>query len=97
MGTFVAVRAAIFNHDQPIICIRGGAQVRQNHRACRNRGEQQRIDAIGAQDQVEIGAPKRSRTMVAGDDVTVLWCKPWRTLPDSAPLVGIALSLTMRR
>ena len=56
------VGAAIADDDQPVIQIAGVPNGRQHDAAGVDTGEHQRVDAVGAQQRLQIGSPSRAAT-----------------------------------
>ena len=60
MHLCIWVGAAIADDDQPIIQIAGVANGRQHAAAGVDTGEHQRVDAVGAQQRLQVGANERA-------------------------------------
>ena len=76
MHLCIWVGAAIADDDQPIIQIAGVANGRQHAAAGVDTGEHQRVDAVGAQQRLQVGANERAD---AGLTTIGFPLVPWRS------------------
>jgi hypothetical protein len=67
MHLCIWVGATIADDDQPIIQVAGVANGRQHDTAGVDIGEHQRIDAIGAQQRLQVGANERADAVLDHD------------------------------
>jgi hypothetical protein len=67
MHRCIWVGAAIADDDQPIIQIAGVANGRQHDAAGVDTGEHQRVDAVGAQQRLQVGANERADAVLDHD------------------------------
>src|ERR1700726_4636906 len=61
------VGAAIADDDQPIVQIAGAANGRQHDAAGVDTGEHQRVDAVGGQQRLQVGANERADAVLDHD------------------------------
>ena len=83
----IRVDAGIAYDDQPIIQIAGVANGRQHDAAGVNTGEHQRVDAVGAQQRLQVGANERADAVL---DYDRFWSE--RPSPPPPSIVPTGLS-----
>ena len=69
----IEVGAAILNHSETKIAVRGFEQSGEDNATGRDSVENQRVDVIGAKDHGEIGAGERTDAMLGNNDVAFFW------------------------